>query len=109
PDPGRFVFLEACAPSENATLAVSIGVRGPDGGLSGRASDAGGPALRPVRAAHNSPNGCFQAAVALPSGVDEAAIRAVRFRAYTRPAQKNETPLPAGSGGAGLLRGGRLC
>jgi hypothetical protein len=108
PDPGRFVFLEACAPSENATLAVSIGVRGPDGGLSWHASDAGGPTFRVVRAAHNFPNGCFQAAVALPSGADEAAIRAVRFRAYTRPAQKNEAPLPAGSGRARLLRVNRL-
>lgn len=108
PDPSRFVFVEACAPGENATLALSIGVRGADGGLSWPTSDAGGPTFRVVRAAHNFPNGCFQAAVALPSGVGEAAIRAVRFRAYTRPPQKNEAPLPAGSGRARLVRVNRV-
>jgi hypothetical protein len=107
-DPGRFVFVEACAPAENATLAVSVGVRGADGSLSWHASDAGGPTFRVVRAAHNFPNGCFQAAVALPPGVEETAIRAVRFRAYTRPAQKNEAPLPAGSGRARLIRVNRV-
>src|SRR5262249_26326148 len=92
----------------NATLSVSIGVRGRDGSLSWHASDAGGPTFRVVRAAHNFPNGCFQAAVALPSGVDEAAIRAVRFRAHTRPPQKNEAPPPAGSGRARLVRVNRV-
>ena len=108
PDPRRFAYLEACAPAEDATLSFSLGVAAPDGGLAWYASDAGGPRYRVSRAPHNFPNGCFQAAVALPAGIDSAAIRALRVQAFTRPAAKGETPLRAGTGRARLVRVNRL-
>lgn len=105
PDPRRFAYLEACAPAEDAVLSFALGVAGPDGGLTWHSSDAGGPLYR---VAHNFPNGCFQAAAALPAGVEASAIRAVRVQAYTRPAGDKERPLPAGSGRARLRRVNRL-
>ena len=108
PDPRRFVYLEACAPAQDATLAFAIGVSGPDGALSWHGSDVGGPRFRVSRAPHNFPNGCFQAAVALPAGVEQSAIRALRVQAFTRPPAKGEQPLPAGTGRARLVRVNRL-
>jgi hypothetical protein len=108
PDPCRFAYLEACAPAQDATLAFSLGAAGPDGGLAWHASDAGGPRYRVSRAPHNFPNGCFQAAVALPAGIEVSAIRALRVQAFTRPAAKGEAPLPAGTGRARLVRVNRL-
>jgi hypothetical protein len=108
PDPRRFVFLEACAPGENVTLAFAVGVAADDGRLSWYASDTGGPRFRVSREPHNFPNGCFQSALALPPGMDAKAIRALRVQAYTRPPGKDEPPLPAGTGRARLLRVNRL-
>lgn len=106
PDPRRFAYLEACAPSQDATLAFALGVAGPDGGLTWHASDATGPRFRVQP--DNFPNGCFQAAVALPAGVGAPAIRALRVQAYTRPPEEKERPLLAGSGRARLVRVNRL-
>jgi hypothetical protein len=108
PDPRRFVFLEACAPETDATLAFSVGVEARGGGLTWYASDRGGTRFRVRREAHNFPNGCFQAATPLPEGVDESQIRAIRIRAYTRPAAESEPALPPGTGRARLLRVNRL-
>jgi hypothetical protein len=108
PDPRRFVFLEACAPGTDVTLAFAVGVAGPDEGLVWHASDTGGPRFRVSREAHNFPNGCFQSALALPPGTEAKAIRALRVHAYTRPPGKDETPLPRGTGRARLVRVNRL-
>jgi hypothetical protein len=108
PDPRRFVFLEACAPGMDVTLAFAVGVAGGDGGLAWHPSDAGGPRFRVSREAHNFPNGCFQSATAVPGGVEASAIRAIRVQAYTRPPRKEEPPLPPGTGRARLLRVNRL-
>lgn len=108
PDPRRFAYLEACAPAEDATLAFALGVVGSDGGLAWHASDAGGPRFRVERAHHNFPNGCFQAAVALPEGVGSSALRALRVQAFTRLPREKERPLPPGSGHARLVRVNRL-
>ncbi len=108
PDPRRFVYLEACAPAVDATLAFAAGVAGADGALTWYASDAAGPRFRVSRAPHNFPNGCFQAAVALPMGIGPAAIHALRVQAFTRLPAKDERPLPSGTGRARLLRVNRL-
>jgi len=108
PDPRRFVYLEACAPAEDASLAFAVGVTGPDGGLTWHPSDAAGSRYRVTRAPHNFPNGCFQAATALPAGVAPAAIRALRVQAFTRLPGKDERRLPPGTGRARLTRVKRL-
>jgi hypothetical protein len=107
PDPRRFAFLEACAPGENASLSFALGVAAP-GGLAWYASDAGGPKFRVTRGPHNFPNGCFQAAVALPPGTAPSAIRALRVSAFTRLPAEKEAPLAPGTGRARLLRVNRL-
>jgi hypothetical protein len=108
PDPRRFAYLEACAPALDATLAFALGVTRPEGGVEWLASDAGGPRFRVSRAPHNFPNGCFQAALALPLGASASAIRALRVQAFTRAPAKGEAPLPAGTGRARLVRVNRL-
>jgi hypothetical protein len=108
PDPRRFAYLEACAPGEDAALSFALALAGPGGSLSWHASDAGGPRFRARREAHNFPNGCFQAAVPLPSGVRREQIRALRLYAWTRLPGRNEDPLPAGTGRARLVRVNRL-
>ncbi len=108
PDPRRFVFLEACAPGMDVTLAFAVGVAGSEGGLAWHPSDGGGPRFRVSREAHNFPNGCFQSAAALPPGVEASAIRAVRIQAHTRKPRKDEPPLPPGTGRARLVRVNRL-
>ena len=95
-------------PREDATLAFALGVARPEGGVEWLASDAGGPRFRVSRAPHNFPNGCFQAALALPLGAGVSAIRGLRVQAFTRPPAKDEAPLPAGTGRARLVRVNRL-
>jgi hypothetical protein len=107
PDPRRFVFLEACAPVVDATLAFAVAVEA-DGGLAWRSSDEGGERFRVWREPHNFPNGCFQSALALPAGVGGEAIRAIRLQAHTRPPGKHEAPLPPGTGRARLVSVSRL-
>jgi hypothetical protein len=107
PDPRRFVYLEACAPVVDATLAFAVAVDTKDG-LAWRASDEGGEKFRVWREPHNFPNGCFQSAVALPEGMGASAVRAIRLRAYTRPPAEGEPPLAPGSGRALLQSVNRL-
>ena len=101
PDPRRFAYLEACGAVGDASLAFAVGLP-QGGGLAWLASDAGRPDFRVGR------SGCFRAAVALPPGRSVADIRAVRFRAHTRPPRRGERALPRGSGWARLERVTRL-
>lgn len=102
PDPRRFVTLEACAPAEDATIAFSVGVHGPRGELRWFDSDGGRKEFRIARRPHEFPTGCFRGAVALAAGVAAADVAGLRFRAFTRVAEKEEPPLPKGSGRAQL-------
>jgi len=102
PDPQRFATLEACAPAQDATIAFSVGVRGPRGELRWFDSDGGRKEFRIARRPHEFPTGCFRGAVALPAGVAAADVAGLRFRAFTRVAEKEEPPLPLGSGRARL-------
>jgi hypothetical protein len=104
PDPRRFATVEACAATEDASLAFALGVGGASGPLRWFSSDAGLPAFRVTRVAHQFPNGCFRAAVALPEGTRAADLKAIRFRAFTRAPRKGEARLPQGSGRARLQR-----
>lgn len=104
PDPRRFVTLEACAATLNATIGFAAGVRSPDGSLRWFESDAGLPAFRIARRPTEFPNGCFRGAVALPTGTLAQDIVALRVRAFTRTAAKGEPTLSKGSGAARLLR-----
>jgi len=103
PDPQRFATLEACAPAQDATLAFSVGVLSRKGELAWFDSDAGLKNFRIARRPHEFPTGGFRGAVALPPGVSAAAIVGLRFRAFTRLPEKDEAPLPKGSGSARLL------
>ncbi len=88
PDPRRFVFVEACSNLENAALAFSI--RAIEGGVARWfESDRGRAEFRIVR------TGCFRGAVPLPPTAGKA--DAIRFRAYSRPPQKDAPPAPPGS------------
>lgn len=104
PDPRRFATLEACAATKDATIAFSLGVRKGTGEVLFFDSDGGLANFRIGRRATEFPNGCFRGAVALPAGTLAAEIVAVRFRAFTRIAGKDEAPLPRGSGTARLQR-----
>jgi hypothetical protein len=102
PDPRRFAFLEACGSVADARLAFDVGVAAADGALAWHASDAGGPAFRVAR------SGCFRAGVALPPAAALGDVRALRLRAHTRPPQRDEAPLPPGTGSARIDRVNRL-
>jgi hypothetical protein len=101
PDPRRFAFVEACADVHDARLAFDVAVARA-GGVEWVASDAAGPRHRVAR------GGCFRAAVALPSDAAVESVRAVRWRAHTRPPAKGEATLPPGAGWARLTRINRL-
>jgi hypothetical protein len=101
PDPRRFAYLEACGAVEDTRLAFEVGLLRGDR-LAWLASDAGGADFRVGR------SGCFRAAVALPPDRSVAEIRALRFRAHTRPPRRGERALRRGSGWARLERVNRL-
>jgi hypothetical protein len=103
PDPRRFATLEACALTEDATLAFSVGVRSGRGELAWFDSDHGLTSFRIARRASEFPNGCFRGSAALAPGVKPEDIVALRFRAFTRLPGKDEAPLPRGSGRARLV------
>lgn len=94
PDPRRFVYVEACAQGENATIAFDAGFAGEGGAMTWAASDAGGPDFRVTvgsrRQGTERPGGCFRAAVAAPAGAGP--LLALRWRAYPRPPAKDEPP-----------------
>lgn len=94
PDPRRFVYVEACAELQNATLSMAVGVDH-GGRLRWRESDAGGPAFRISR------SGCFRGAAALPSRGELEALEAVRFRTFAATRD-------SGGGSARLTRVNRV-
>jgi hypothetical protein len=102
PDPRRFATVEACAATQDATLAFSVGVRSKRGEIVWFDSDHGLKNFRIARRASEFPNGCFRGAAALAADVKAADIVALRFRAFTRLPGKGEAPLPRGSGSARL-------
>jgi hypothetical protein len=106
-DARRYVYVEACAETRDATLTFGVAVDGPDG-LRWSESDAGQKEYRIVRQSSEFPNGCFRGAVALPADATDASVRALRFRAYARTPAKGEPPRPAGSGAARIVRVNRL-
>ncbi|HEU5322797.1 MAG TPA: hypothetical protein VFX28_18470, partial [Methylomirabilota bacterium] len=106
PDPRRFVYVEACADTTNATLAFAVGVAGPGGRTEWTWSDAGELKWRIHRSRDNGDNGCFRGAVAPPRS--DAPIVGLQFRAFTRPLRKGEAPLAPGSVKAVLLRVNRV-
>ena len=88
PDPGRFVFVEACTALENAAVAFAVRAKDAGGVERWYDSDRGVPAFRIVR------TGCFRGAVPLPASAGRA--DAIRFRAFARPTQTG-APAPPGS------------
>jgi hypothetical protein len=108
PDPRRFAYLEACAATEDTTLAFAVGVGGPDGATAWHTSDGGIRDFRIARSADHFPNGCFRGAVALPPGTAAEELRGLRVRAFTRGPGKGEPRLPHGTGQARLQRVNKL-
>ena len=97
-DPRRYAVVEACGTVTDAMLAFDIGVGPSEGAITWHASEGGDPRFRIAR------SGCFRSAVRLPANTRLEAIKAVRARAYTRPPQNGEAPLPAGHGRVELRR-----
>jgi hypothetical protein len=79
PDPRRFVYIEACGDVGAAALALAVQVRN-----AWIASDRGLPEYRIVR------DGCFRAAIPLPSTARASDIHALRAMAYTRAPAKGQ-------------------
>ena len=102
-DPRRYVYVEACAETRDATLTFGVAVDGPEG-LRWSESDAGQKEYRIIRQSSEFPNGCFRGAVALPADAAEAPLRALRFRAYTRRTREGEPEVPPGTAAATVLR-----
>lgn len=102
PDPRRFAYLEACGTIADVQLAFEVGLGASERERAWYASDAGRPGFRVER------SGCFRAAVALPAGASVSDVRALRFRAHTRPPRRGERPLPPGSGSARIDRVNQL-
>jgi hypothetical protein len=107
PDPRRFLYLEACAETVDAALTFGVGVEN-QGATDWYDSDGGQKEFRIIRRPDQFPNGCFRGAVALPAGLDDGRIRALRFRAFTRVLPEGQPPLAPGTGRARLLRVTRL-
>jgi hypothetical protein len=110
PDPRRFVYVEACGQTENATIAFDAGFAD-RGGLMTWASSDGGLANSRValggrRQWIERPGGCFRAAVAAPSAAGP--VSALRWRAYARPPREGEPPPAPGSVRARLTRINRV-
>jgi hypothetical protein len=102
PDPRRFATLEACAATQDATIAFS-GRRA----LAGRRARLVRLRLRPPnfrigRRASEFPNGCFRGAAALAKGRQARRDRGAALPRLHAPARKGEQALPPGSGSARL-------
>lgn len=102
-DPRRYLYLEACAETRDVGLTFGVGVSGRSG-VRFVDSDGGKGKFLILRSPDHFPNGCFRAAVPLPKGARPDQVRALRFRARTRPTREGEPALPKGSGSARLLR-----
>jgi hypothetical protein len=82
PDPRRFAYVEGCGDVGDNALAFEVRV-----GNWWVSSDRGMPEYRIVR------DGCFRAAVPLPSNITPQDIRAVRVVAYERAGKPMTTPI----------------
>jgi len=106
PDPRRFVYVEACGRGRDATVAFDAGFADEGRPMTWAASDGGVPDFRVAvggrREETERPDGCFRAAVATPPGAGP--LRALRWRAYARPARANEPPTAPGAARARLTR-----
>jgi hypothetical protein len=86
PDPRHFVYVEGCGEVGHAALAFEVGV-----GDRWLPSDRGVPQYRITR------DGCFRAAVPVPSGTGSGDLRALRVLTHARPPRNGEassTPEP---------------
>jgi hypothetical protein len=81
PDLRRFVFVEGCGELADKALAFSLRV-----GDQWISSDRGVSEYRIAR------NGCFRAAVPLPSGSTLQDVRSVRAQVFARGSRANTTP-----------------
>lgn len=102
-DPRRYVYVEACAETQDAVLTFGVAVDGASG-LRWFESDGGHREYKIVRQPSEFPNGCFRGAVGLPADAATAPLRAMRFRAYTRPPAKDEAPRPPGTARSTVVR-----
>ena len=82
PDPRRFVYIEACGDVGDAALAFAVQV-----GDTWIASDRGVPEYRIVR------DGCFRAAIPLPTSARASDVHAFRAMAYTRAPSRGQPPV----------------
>ena len=87
-DPRRYATVEACGRVADATLALDIGVRAPNGAVEWHPTDTD-PRFRIAR------GGCFRGGAPLPEGTTLSQIAGLRIRAYTRAARPGETSPPA--------------
>ena len=85
-DTRRYVYVEACAETRDATLTFGVAVDGP-GGLRWSESDAGQKDYRIIRQSSEFPNGCFRGAAALAADAADAPLRAPCGSAPTRGAR----------------------
>jgi hypothetical protein len=104
PDPRRFVYVEACADTRDATVAFAVGAR-KGARTEWTWSDAGALKWRIHRGRDNGDNGCFRGAVAVAG---EAPLAGLRFRSFVRSLRQGEAPLPPGAAQATLLRVNRV-
>lgn len=81
PDPRRFVYVEGCGELGGAALAFAV-----------RAGEAWIPSDRGIQEYRIARDGCFRAAIPLPSAVGPRDIRGLRAQAYVRPADANAAP-----------------
>jgi hypothetical protein len=88
PDLRRYVFIEGCGEVGTAALAFAVAVRGGRDAPTWIASDRGVRQFRIVR------DGCFRAAIPLPSGTQARDIHALRAMAYERPAAGGQPQVP---------------
>ena len=85
PDPRSFIYLEGCGELGGSALAFAVNANS-----TWIASDRGVREYRIVR------DGCFRAAIPLPTTIGTRDVRGVRAQAYTRPPSADGSPRPAG-------------
>jgi hypothetical protein len=104
-DPRRFVYVEACAQLENASIAYDAGFDDKDGVRTWVPADGGLADFRIElegdRLNIERPGGCFQSAVAAPA--DAGSLRALRWHAHALHRDR-----PAGAARARLIRVNRV-
>jgi hypothetical protein len=102
PDPRTYATVEACADVTDATLALEVGVRGPDSTVAWYPTDRGEPRFRVAR------SGCFRASAPIPEDKRAVDVVGLRVVAYTRPPREGEAPLSTGTGRVTLKQVNRV-